>query len=281
MPCSRILLRLEIRDDKNLVDFSYCAPDSLTEEADERLSSINLTRKDLKLLNKAESDTLRGQRNYHSITIETYLIEGMSEGADGEKSEPHSSSETAKVNEGGIVEKTIPRNSELCILTTAKMPKLKMDKKSSIDDETGHLSHVVRFLSGNPAVETTEGFLHLYKEQPPFNDKSPVSHMLCMLSIPATFCLQDLLKFLGPVISDLEMIKVVKPGTPNEYMALLKFRTLSCAHEFFETCNNKKFNSIEPDICHLAFVAKIDCIRSQEGAGEALSNAVELPVCAV
>ena len=25
---------------------------------------------------------------------------------------------------------------------------------------------------------------------------------------------------------DLEMIKVVKPGTPNEYMALLKFRTL-------------------------------------------------------
>lgn len=60
----------------------------------------------------------------------------MSEGADGEKSEPHSSSETAKVNEGGIVEKTIPRNSELCILTTAKMPKLKMDKKSSIDDET-------------------------------------------------------------------------------------------------------------------------------------------------
>lgn len=65
-----------------------------------------------------------------------FFSEGMSEGADGEKSEPHSSSETAKVNEGGIVEKTIPRNSELCILTTAKMPKLKMDKKSSIDDET-------------------------------------------------------------------------------------------------------------------------------------------------
>ena len=66
---------------------------------------------------------------------DVFFLEGMSEGADGEKPEPHLTMETVKVYEGGVVEKNIPRNSELCVLTTAKMPKLKMDKKSSIDDE--------------------------------------------------------------------------------------------------------------------------------------------------
>ncbi|ESO03286.1 hypothetical protein HELRODRAFT_100087 [Helobdella robusta] len=165
-------------------------------------------------------------------------------------------------------------------------PNLKStDDNTGSDDYNSNLkgtkNQVVRFFSGNPAVETVEGFLHLYKEVFDSSDLLPSSHMISIICIPATFCLQDLLQFLRPISNDLELIRIVKPASPNEYMALLKFRSLDSAHEFYKTFNDTPFNSIEPDICHLVFVAKIECISSENGGGKAIPNAVELPVCAV
>lgn len=85
-----------------------------------------------------------------------------------------------------------------------------------------------------------------------------------MICIPATVCLQDLLQFLKPVCEDLELIRIVKSSAPNEYMALLKFRSLDQAHEFYKVYNGKAFNGIEPDICHLVFVAHVECAKSLE-----------------
>ena len=52
----------------------------------------------------------------------------------------------------------------------------------------------------------------------------PKSEMICILAIPATVSCQDLLQFIAPCRSTMEHIKIIKDGTPNQYMALLKFK---------------------------------------------------------
>lgn len=145
-------------------------------------------------------------------------------------------------------------------------------------------SALIHFFSGNPAVETTEGILHLYKEDHMTSVTGDVmsrSNMICMLNVPATLTSHDLIQYVAPINPGLERIKIIRGSTPNEYMVLLKFRHQVDADEFFDTFNNKPFNSIEPEICHMVYVARVESLQSSEGAGLQVPGATELPVCTV
>lgn len=53
----------------------------------------------------------------------------------------------------------------------------------------------------------------------------PRSQMICMLAIPAWLSCHDLLNFLAPCCPGIRRVRVIRDKTPNQYMALVLFRS--------------------------------------------------------
>lgn len=108
------------------------------------------------------------------------------------------------------------------------------------------------FFSGNPFVEVTKGIIHIYKRKwvvhraasgqlsmarcSPYRTTScflclhserteiadGLSKTLCLLSVPATLNCHDLLNFVAPCHPTLQHIRIIRDGTPNQFMVLLE-----------------------------------------------------------
>ncbi|EDO31557.1 predicted protein [Nematostella vectensis] len=139
----------------------------------------------------------------------------------------------------------------------------------------------IGFFSGNPSVETVKGFLHIYKnnEMTSLNQGISRSQTICMLAVPAKLTCIDLLQFVAPSEEFIENIKIIRDASPNQYMALIKFKNQ--AHEFYNTFNGQQYNSFEEEVCHLVYVAKVEIVKSSEGASLACPGLTELPKCPV
>lgn len=136
------------------------------------------------------------------------------------------------------------------------------------------------YFSGNPSVEVTKGILHLYKlNDSPSREDAHGSELLCMLSVPAKMSCTDILNFIAPFGKNIEHIRIIRDSTPNLYMVLLKFKHQENADVFYQTFNGKTFNSLEPEVCHLVYVCKVESQKSTEGACLPLEGATELPTC--
>lgn len=46
--------------------------------------------------------------------------------------------------------------------------------------------------------------------------------MLCLLAVPATLNCHDLLNFVAPCHSTIQHIRIIRDGTPNQFMVLLE-----------------------------------------------------------
>lgn len=104
------------------------------------------------------------------------------------------------------------------------------------------------------------------------------SPTVCILSVPATMTCHDLMTFTAACQDDIQHFRIVRDGSPNQYMALLTFRSSSAASDFYETFNGAPYNSLEPDIvCHLVFVSEVEIADN----GLPLSGHTELPSCPV
>ncbi|XP_011134904.1 BRCA1-associated protein isoform X2 [Harpegnathos saltator] len=138
----------------------------------------------------------------------------------------------------------------------------------------------INFFSGNPFVEVTKGILHLFKEDEltEMHCAADRSHTICMLSVPATMTCHDLLTFTAACHQDIQHFRILRDGSPNQYMALITFRSSNAASEFYETFNGAPYNSLEPDVvCHMVFVSKVEIGDN----GMPLSRHTELPSCPV
>ncbi|KAI7693068.1 hypothetical protein SSS_02121 [Sarcoptes scabiei] len=62
---------------------------------------------------------------------------------------------------------------------------------------------------------------------------------------------------------------------------LLKFHNQRSADEFYSAFNGTSYNSIEPDICQLAFVAMIEVLNDSKTNSLPISGFTELPTCPV
>lgn len=49
-----------------------------------------------------------------------------------------------------------------------------------------------------------------------------VSRMLCLLAVPATLNCHDILNFVAPCHSTIQHIRIIRDGTPNQFMVLLE-----------------------------------------------------------
>lgn len=141
----------------------------------------------------------------------------------------------------------------------------------------------LHFYSGNPSVEKVKGILHIYKENhlTSLADDTPRSELICMLAVPAKYTIHDLLKFNGPCIDGIEFMRVIRDGSPNQYMVLVKFKNQKLADEYYKMYNNTTFNSIESDVCHLVYVGRVEMLKDSENACMPVPGMTELPNCPV
>lgn len=138
----------------------------------------------------------------------------------------------------------------------------------------------ISFISGNPFVEITKGILHLFKEDELTEMRCAAdrSHTICILSVPATMTCHDLLTFTAACHQNIQHFRILRDGSPNQYMALITFRSSSTASEFYETFNGAPYNSLEPEVvCHMVFVSRVEVGDD----GMPLSGHTELPSCPV
>ncbi|XP_012250840.2 BRCA1-associated protein isoform X2 [Athalia rosae] len=138
----------------------------------------------------------------------------------------------------------------------------------------------INFFSGNPFVEVTKGILHLFKEDEliEMHLAAERSHCICILSVPATMTCHDLLIFTAACHQDIQHFRIIRDGSPNQYMALMTFRSAIAASEFYETFNGAPYNSLELDVvCHMVFVSKVEI----EDGGFPVAGHTEVPSCPV
>uniref|UniRef100_A0A914WUY1 BRCA1-associated protein n=1 Tax=Plectus sambesii TaxID=2011161 RepID=A0A914WUY1_9BILA len=154
-------------------------------------------------------------------------------------------------------------------------------RSSSEPSSTKELEKM-NYFSGNPFVEKTEGILHVYKRNETSTaDVDARSQMLCMLSVPALVTCRELLQFLAPVSKNVAQIRIIRDQAPNQYMVLLKFRSQAGADEFYYDYNGRQFNSIEPDVCHLVYVDRVETVKEEERGCLPVDGHTELPTCPV
>ncbi|KAM7291728.1 putative brca1-associated protein [Ixodes scapularis] len=212
----------------------------------------------------------RGCREPHDIVIESVTIE-FDDMASSKSSSRPPRSDRVSAESSPLREPDPGRRMEALDLTEV-----------GAAERSKALSTQIPFFSGNHCVEVTKGILHLFKE----NQQTPLgeaerSEMLCMLAVPAMMTLHDLLQFIAPVSAHVENIRVIRDSKPNLYMVLLKFRDQKSADDFYQNFNGVRFNSIEPETCHLVYVSKVEMVKEDDPACIVVPGHTELPTCPV
>jgi len=160
----------------------------------------------------------------------------------------------------------------------------KVDRKGQEPDQSSSKEDIdlVNFVSGNPFVEITKGILHLYKENELTSvEKAATSQTVCILAVPASMTCHDLLTFLAACQGDIKNIRIIRDGSPNQYMVLLTFRSEHSAVNFYTSFNGVPFNSLEPtSCCNLVFVSHVESVTEGEAQIPPALH-TELPTCPV
>lgn len=91
-----------------------------------------------------------------------------------------------------------------------------------LEDKTMEFLDEISFFSGNPFIEVTKGIIHLYKNNELTEVKEGVSKTLCLLAVPALLSCHDILNFIAPCHSVIQYIRIIRDGSPNQYMVILK-----------------------------------------------------------
>ncbi|KRX58104.1 BRCA1-associated protein, partial [Trichinella sp. T9] len=177
---------------------------------------------------------------------------------------------------------SVAKNAEVCgrrsyhslsieFYKSCSIASLPLPDNDNSDKQEGLES--IPFSCGNPFIESTKGILHIYKP----NESSTTSpgQILCMLCVPTTLSSHNLLH------SAIKQIRIIRDGTPDAYMVLIYFKDAELCMEFYELLNGSPFNSIEPDICHLVFVARVEVLKSSNGGNWPVEGYTELPTCPV
>jgi len=140
------------------------------------------------------------------------------------------------------------------------------------------------FSSGNHLIEVTRGILHLFKENKaiPLGEEAERSDLICFIGVPTSMTTHDLIQFTAPVVDDIESLRIIRDPNPSQYMVLIKFRSQKAADDFYSMFNGTAYNSIEPELCHLVYVEKVETLKENDPQlTQPWSGRTELPTCPV
>lgn len=249
----------------------------------------------------------RGTRESRDIIIETFRSESKmsASGASGSSSLSRKSSNRSLLSRestpaGGSKDfpplvnsksrdefPPLVRSREGSLVNSREGSSAKESKESTPSDRSRHRStkdsspcepDSINFISGNPFVEVTKGVIHLFKDAGKRDYCS--TEMMCMYGVPAKHKTSDLLQFTAPCHADLEYLRIIHDGSPNQYMVLLKFRCAQSAAEFHSAYNGLPYNSLEPDICAVLPVSWVEHCKESEYYPNTATG-TELPYCTI
>lgn len=266
MMVSFCAVRLELDENSNDVDIEFNCNRTI-EDLLGNLSLSEAARPVKPILDEKTRHRNRGHRLMSKIVVETIMDFGTDHVA-------HASKESTPGD---------ATNSTLSSRESSKRSTKDSTPAGAAGSDGEPLNpDLINFVSGNPFVEVTKGILHLYKENQTTSLEDGVirSQMICMLGVPAKLKTPDLLSFTAAVHSELEMMRVIHDGNPNQYMVLMRFRCQASADEFYQAFNGLPYNSLEPeDTCSLVYISKVETCKESEYYP--LSNHTELPVCSI
>ncbi|XP_052901509.1 BRCA1-associated protein isoform X1 [Anopheles moucheti] len=197
---------------------------------------------------------MRGQRKPKKITIESYRN---------------------RLLDGG----SIPTDEYRGILPKSSREQTPMDEvpPPSATEILGEIN----FFSGNPFVEVTKGILHLFKRNERADiSEGGVSKTICLIAVPSSLNCHDILNFIAPCQKEIQHVRILRDGSPNQFMVLLEFRCVEGAIEFYKTFNGAPYNSLEPDtLCHAVWVSSVEW--GLDGCCVTPQGHTELPSCPV
>ncbi|KAI6647610.1 BRCA1-associated protein-like [Oopsacas minuta] len=167
------------------------------------------------------------------------------------------------------------------------------DKTKPNDNSMGKIEKL-HFFSGNSGTEKVRGVIHFFRETSHLKSKeqecitSPetpktISHtsLVCLLAIPVSISCTQIVSFLASVRHVLKKIWIVRNSTPNQYIAVLDFESALEASKFREGFKNRAYTSLDPAVCHIVALSKIDIVKASEDAYPPNGKITELPVCTV
>lgn len=292
MSISLIALRLEIAENYPLLPHLHFSADRKKRPVADVNKFIESAAEDttLKQENKNECsmDKYRGSRKLQEMTVEifstinvtdisaTEICSSVPNKSSEEKIETARQSDMSKGSEKAEIT-VCPEKNEASEIST-------LEENLDLDRRNRFLySPPISFSTGNHFVEVTKGLLHLYKEnlRTTLAEEAERSEMLAILAVPAAMTTHDLLQFMAPVYDDIEHMRIIRENKPNQYMVLIKFKNQLTADTFYKNFNGERFNSIEPEVCHLAFVARVESVKESEEACLPIPGHTELPTCPV
>lgn len=98
------------------------------------------------------------------------------------------------------------------------------------------------------------------------------------MAVPATLNCHDILNFVAPCHPVIQCVRIIRDGSPNQFMVLLEFRSVEDTTEFYTTFNGAPYNTFEPDaLCHAVWVSSVDWGHD----GIPPLGHTELPICPV
>lgn len=105
-----------------------------------------------------------------------------------------------------------------------------------------------------------------------------LSKTLCLLAVPSSLNCHDILNFIAPCHPVIQHVRILRDGSPNQFIVLIDFRSVDAASEFYQTFNGAPYNSLEPDqLCHALWVSGVEWGHD----GEPPPGHTELPTCSV
>jgi len=120
----------------------------------------------------------------------------------------------------------------------------------------------LEFWIGNPSVDLISGVLHFY----PYvlsSKKSDVkdeirSNILSIVSIPNSKEVTELYELFKGFHNDIQVMRVLRTSYTYNYAIIIKFNTAETAHNFYARYNNKRFNSIENEVCIIREIERVE-----------------------
>ncbi|ORZ11505.1 hypothetical protein BCR42DRAFT_421241 [Absidia repens] len=91
------------------------------------------------------------------------------------------------------------------------------------------------------------------------------STTLCTFSIPSYMSIPDFLNFVGPVDSFVRHYRVLCDGTPHTYIVLMTFRDEKVGHDYYKQYNQRKFSSMEDQVCQVVYIKTISIMDGTLG----------------
>ncbi|CAJ0847250.1 2327_t:CDS:2 [Entrophospora sp. SA101] len=82
--------------------------------------------------------------------------------------------------------------------------------------------------------------------------------ILAVLAVPSYMSASDFLGFVASVRSDVSHFRFIRDSAPNKFVVLMKFRNSHVANDFYKQFNGQPFSSMEPEICHVAYIKSIE-----------------------